>query len=208
MSIYDSGKRPDIRPLAADEAPVLAETLALAFRDNPLNRGVIRAGSVRRLRSNRHGMRATLAAALGHARILVPGSPKLGGLIALPPGGWPLPPPPLLAQVEFWLGQGVGAVRRWGRVYRELATLHPVEPHWYLQLLGVAVDAQRQGVGAALLGAWLKEVDREEAPAYLETDRRENLSFYGRGGFDVVGTDEILGVEIWRMRRPANRGDL
>jgi ribosomal protein S18 acetylase RimI-like enzyme len=208
MSAHDSEKPPNIRPLAFDEAPVLAETLARAFRDNPLNRGAIRGGSARRLRSNRYGMRATLAAALGHASILVPGRPELGGLIALPPNGWPLPPPPLLAQLEFWLGQGVGAVRRWGRAYRELATLHPVEPHWYLQLLGVAIDAQRQGVGAALLSTWLNEVDREGASAYLETDRRENLAFYRRGGFDVVGTDEILGVEIWRMRRPAWAGGL
>lgn len=186
----------------------MAESLALAFRDNPLNRAAIRGGPARRLRSNYYGMRVTLAAALDSARILVPDRPERGGLIALPPGVWPLPPPPLLAQIEYWLGQGVGTVRRWGGVYRELARLHPVEPHWYIQLLGVAPDARRQGVGAALLEALLKEVDREGAVAYLETDRRENLPFYRRSGFCVVGTGELLGVEIWRMGRPVYGGCL
>jgi ribosomal protein S18 acetylase RimI-like enzyme len=196
------------------EAPVLAETLALAFRDNPLNRAVIRGGPPRRLRSNRYGMRATLEAAIGRSSIHVPvGSapgadgPALGGLIALPPGGWPLPPPPLLAQVGFWLGQGLGPPRRWGRVYRELALLHPAKPHWYLLLLGVGVDGRRRGLGSALLEAWLQDVDADALPAYLETDRRENLSFYGRAGFEVVGSHELLATPIWRMERPACRAD-
>lgn len=200
-------------PLLAQEAPGLAESLASAFRDNPLNRAVIRQGRAGRLRANRYGMRATLSAALGRSTILVPtrsgggaGDPELGGLIALPPGGWPLPPPALLVQIECWLGQGIAPMRRWGNVYRQLARLHPPGSHWYLLLLGVPEHQRRRGIGFALLEAWLEAVDRDGAPAYLETDRPENLSFYRRAHFEVVGSLELLGTPIWRMARRAGAG--
>lgn len=203
---------PQACPLPAHEAPGLAESLALAFRDNPLNRAAIRRGRAGRLRANQYGMRATLSAALGRSTILVPtrpggdADPGLGGLIALPPGGWPLPPPPLLVQIECWLGQGIAPMRRWGSVYRQLAGLHPPGPHWYLLLLGVPEHQRRRGIGFALLEAWLEAVDREGAPAYLETDRPENLSFYRRADFEVVGRQELLGTPIWRMARRAGAG--
>ena len=44
----------------------------------------------------------------------------------------------------------------------------PEEPHWHLG--PVAVDA------------------------HLETDRPENVSFYERFGFEIVGEQEVLGV--------------
>jgi len=191
--------------MEASEALELADSLALAFRDNPLNRAAIRGSAARRVRSNRYGMRATLAAAVGRATILVPATQAgagVGGLIALAPGVWPLPPPPVFAQLEYWFGQGVGALRRWGKVYHALAALHPAEPHWYLELLGVAPEAQGRGIGVGLLEKWLQDVDREGGSAYLETDRLENIGFYNRVGFEVVGTEEILGTPIWRMGRP------
>lgn len=200
-----------VRLLEADEAAQLVETLALAFRDNPLNRAAIRGQATRRLRSNRYGMRATLAAAQDRSTILVPdrslanlAGPALGGLIALAPGAWPLPPPPLLAQFELWLGQGIGTLRRWGHVYEQLAELHPLGPHWYLQLLGVDSGVRRAGIGSSLLRAWLEVVDADGVPAYLETDRQENIAFYGQHGFEVVGTHAILKTPIWRMRRPGS----
>ncbi len=196
--------------MAFGESSALAETLALAFRDNPMNRAAIRGGPSRRLRANRCGIRGTLAAAAGRSTILVSetteiraAEPVAGGLVGLPPGAWPLPPPALLAQIQLALGQGMGTVRRWGEVYSRLAQLHLGEPHWYLLLLGVGPAGRRQGVGSALLQAWLREVDRDGVPAYLETDCRENLAFYRRAGFEVLEAHEILQTPIWRMARPS-----
>ena len=203
--------RAGVRALADGESDALAETLARAFYDNPMNRAAIRGGAARRLRASRCGIRETLATAAGRSTILVntrgSGGPQgsvLGGLIGLPPGEWPLPPPVFLAQVRLVLGQGLATMRRWGEVDDRLARLHPTEPHWYLLLLGVDPAGQRQGAGSALLEAWLKQVDCDGARAYLETDRRENLDFYRRAGFEVLEAHEILETPFWRMGRPAS----
>ena len=54
-----------------------------------------------------------------------------------------------------------------------------------------------------LLQRFIQRVDADEASAYLETDRPENLAFYGQVGFDVVREVEVLGITVWCMQRPA-----
>ncbi len=39
--------------------------------------------------------------------------------------------------------------------------------------------------------------------AYLETDKPENVDFYERFGFKVVGEKEVIGVPDWYMARSA-----
>jgi GNAT superfamily N-acetyltransferase len=79
---------------------------------------------------------------------------------------------------------------------------HPTEPHWYLAVLGVDPRLQGRGLGRALVQPVLDRCDREIVPAYLETQKPENLPFYERFGFRV--TDEI-GVpgspSVWLMWR-------
>jgi hypothetical protein len=42
--------------------------------------------------------------------------------------------------------------------------------------------------------------------AYLETAEPENVRFYDRFGFEVVGAEEVIGVPNWYMlRRPEKR---
>jgi len=182
------------------------DLLARAFRDNPLNLAVLagRDGDAR-VRANAAGMRATLASALVHGHVL---AARSGGrpravLIAAPPAGWPLPLPPLHLRLLTLAGQGLAAARRWREVFHALAAEHPTASHAYLCTLGVAPEHQRRGAGRALLEAWLAELDRDGARAYLETDRAENVPFYRRAGFRVVGETPVLGVRVWRMERPA-----
>jgi GNAT superfamily N-acetyltransferase len=83
---------------------------------------------------------------------------------------------------------------------------HPREPHYYLASLGVAPEAQGNGVGSRLLGPMLERCDREGVPAYLESSRDRNVPFYERHGFRV--TDELRlplgGPTLWLMwREPA-----
>jgi len=197
-----------IAPLADCQLLQTADVLARAFCSNPLNRAVVRSSDPDRcFRSNRHSMHTLLPTARLHGQVLVASleGEVAGGLVAAPPGRFPLPPPPLVGGLRCLIRQGWRVNRRWGMVFEALGTLHPVEPHWYLGTLGVVAPARRRGMGAALLSRWLDEVDRDGVPAYLETDSERNIRFYERAGFSVEGEASVLGVRAWRMKR-APRG--
>jgi GNAT superfamily N-acetyltransferase len=181
----------------------VVEVLSHAFRDAPLNMAVIRGGPRRRLRTNRYGMRALLASARGGGTVWTARPEGIAGaLVGVAPCRFPLPPPPLGLQLGALWGQGFSTLRRWGDVYRSLLQIHPEEPHWYLSVIGVHPDQQGQGFGRALLDRFLEHVDREGMPAYLESDRADNLPFYQRAGFEVTLTTEAAGIPIWCMWRP------
>ena len=188
--------------------------LARSFRDNPLNQAVIQKGARGRLRANYYGMRGLLDTAQGQALLWClrdEGRPVDSGkmgirgvLIAAAPGCYPLPAAPsLVHQLRLFFGQGLGVLGRWGTVFRALDAVHPLDPQWYLALLGVDPEQQGKGLGSALLQRFAQQVDADEAPAYLETDRPENVAFYGQVGFDVVREVEVLGITVWCMQRPA-----
>jgi ribosomal protein S18 acetylase RimI-like enzyme len=191
-------------PLADGEHPGAEGVLARAFRDSPLNVAVIGPDPQRRLRANLHGARALLPVAVAGGLVLVAreGDATRGLLVATPPFGWPLRAPSLRAQLRRSLGQGLRVTRRWGQVFEALARIHPREPHWYLATLGVDPLAQGRGAGTALLAAWLRSVDADAVPAWLETDRQENIGFYRQAGFEVARRTEILGASVWCMGRP------
>jgi GNAT superfamily N-acetyltransferase len=206
-AIVRTPSSPDLAQLAADERDLAAEVLAAAFRDNPLNRAVIGDSADRRLRSNRFGSRAALEVAIGpaHCRVAREAGAIRAVLVAEAPGARPLPLPTLATQLRCLYGQGWRVARRWNRVHFELQQHHPAQPHWYLDLLGTAPDAQGRGLGSALLRELLERVDVEGASSYLETDRSANLPFYERAGYAVLGEERVLGVRVWRMWRPAAR---
>ena len=188
--------------------------LALAFHDQPLDRAVVGGSAGRRLRAERAGMSATLAAARGRADVRVARadvagehSPRTDGiegvLVALPPWVFPLPAPDVGAQLRTLFAQGLRTAGRWSEVFELLAEHHPPEPVWHLSLLGVAPERQGTGVGSALLRAWLADVDAAAQAAWLETAHPRNLPLYRRFGFEVAGELEALAVPIWLMSRPA-----
>jgi len=193
-----------IAPLADSQLQQTVDALALAFCGNPLNRAVVRSDDPNRcFRSNRHSMRILLPTARLHGRVLVAtlDGEVVGGLVAAPPGCFPLPPPTLVGGLRCRIRQGWQVARRWELVFEAFEGLHPAEPHWHLGTLGVVDSARHRGLGAALLSRWLTEVDRDAAPAYLETDSEGNIRFYERAGFSLEGETSVLGVRTWRMKR-------
>jgi hypothetical protein len=92
------------------------------------------------------------------------------------------------------LSQGIRAMERWGQVNRELGLIRPVEPHWYLAVLGVAPWAWRRGWGRALVEALGQLVARQPAPIYLEADRPQSVRFYQGLGFENRAEIDVLGV--------------
>jgi ribosomal protein S18 acetylase RimI-like enzyme len=195
-----------IGPIVDSQQQPIVEVLARAFCDNPLNRVVVQSDDpLRRFRSHRESMQILLPTARQYGEVLVAtrDGNVAGGLIAAPPGGFPLPPPPVMDRLKYLIRQGWSIAQRWERVFEALDGLHPIEPHWYLAVLGVDRSAQRRGLGAALLSHWLRGVDRDAMPAYLETDGEDKIGFYERAGFSLAGEISVLGVPIWQMKRPA-----
>jgi ribosomal protein S18 acetylase RimI-like enzyme len=193
-----------VGPLAARDLAAAERVLARAFRDSPLNVAVIGTDPERRLRANLSGAHALLPVALASGVVLGARTAEglCGVLVATRPFGWPLPPPPLLANLRRVFGQGLSVASRWGEVFDALARVHPPDPHWYLATLGIEPEFQSGGRGSALLASWLEGVSADAVPAWLETDREANLAFYRRAGFEVELEVSVLDTRVWCMRRP------
>jgi GNAT superfamily N-acetyltransferase len=129
-----------------------------------------------------------------------------GVAIWVPPGKWPYPPRIQVRQVFGALRAflpDVGSLGRGGRILRVVEQAHPKVPQWYLQLLMVDPDVQRQGIGGLLQAPILERCDREGLPAWLETQKEENLAYYQRFGFELVTEHHPVedGPSMWSLRR-------
>ncbi len=126
-----------------------------------------------------------------------------GGAFWLPPGEPKRRTRDTIGEATALLpGIGLGGARRGTRMDALLQRHHPAEPHWYLEVLSIAPEHQRQGHGGALLRPVLERCDRDELPAYLETNRESNLPYYRRFGFEL--TERISLPEsppLWLMWR-------
>lgn len=181
----------------------LLEALALAFRDNPMNRAIHGPSPRRRVRANRAGLRALVLD--GHpwtrTRVIANENGVVGGFVAVPPGGFPLPGASLWRQLGCLVGQGARAMDQWGFVSEALRREHPSEPHWYVAVLGVVPEGRRRGHGGRLLEALASLAAEDPCPLYLESDRPESVSFYRARGFEVRGELAPLGIPCWRLER-------
>lgn len=79
---------------------------------------------------------------------------------------------------------------------------HPSKPHWYLNVLGTAPEAQGRGIGSAVMETVLDRCDQERSGAYLESSKEANVAFYERHGFRVVHEHDLpRGPRLWLMWR-------
>jgi ribosomal protein S18 acetylase RimI-like enzyme len=86
--------------------------------------------------------------------------------------------------------------------YGVITRARPPEPHWYLSTIGIAPAHQRKGFGTTLLRPMLERADVGSELVYLETFRPENVPYYERFGFRVVGEADIReGPHMWSMSR-------
>ncbi|MCY1235094.1 Acetyltransferase (GNAT) domain protein [compost metagenome] len=75
--------------------------------------------------------------------------------------------------------------------FEKMEQSHPKEAHWYLPQIGVEPNAQGEGIGAALMHHALAHCDQERALAYLEASKPQNIPFYRRFGFEVMGEIQV-----------------
>jgi len=112
--------------------------------------------------------------------------------------------PPSLKMMPSALSatRGLGPLVRLIKLKRTWGKRDPKQPHWHLTFLGVAPDFQGKGIGSKMMVFYCDIVDRDMIEAYHEMGP-ENVHFYERFGFKVVGEETINGVKNLYMLRPA-----
>lgn len=194
---------PRTRRVSPDDIGALSRRLADAFLEDPVSVYLFPSEGSREARLRRYF-------AWQLRRVFIPKGEAwttedlAGASLWMPPRQRP-------PEISEGLGQLIPVMmilgRRTGRALRlveQLEARHPKTTHYYLGTIGTDPARQRHGVGSALLSVVLDRLDREEMPAYLESSREENLSFYHRHGFEVSGeVTAAPGVHLWLMwRRP------
>jgi len=85
-----------------------------------------------------------------------------------------------------------------------IASLKPSTEHWYLDTIATDPDLHGQGLGGRLLDHDLAVRDAAGDACALDTHTAENVGFYGRRGFEVIGEGPLgEGIDVYMMFRPA-----
>lgn len=183
-------------------------SLARAFYDDPLF-GYFQPDLLRQQRSLPTFMRATMldATPFGETWAAVSNGKAKGIAAWLPPGAYPRSAARTVRVNVRSAPALLHATTRMPEALRLLATVdkvHPKTEHWYLALLGVDPELQGRGVGTRLLEPVLARCDADRLPAYLETQKPENVSWYARSGFEVVEEIRLPRAKcppIWTLLR-------
>jgi ribosomal protein S18 acetylase RimI-like enzyme len=132
-----------------------------------------------------------------------PGGDALGAALWYPPGTKKHSFRETVAESLPFLPAGLPHLGKATRLQRLVVSNWPKEPHWYLSVLSVSPESQRQGHGGTLLQPGLDAADQQGAGCWLETQRESNIPFYARFGFELIKELEVEpGVRLWLMWRP------
>ena len=126
----------------------------------------------------------------------------VGGALWAPPGADAVHPddePGLTAALVELSGPHL---ERMSTCLEQFGSVHPTEPAWYLNFLGVDPAHQGQGTGAALLREVLDRADAAGDAAYLEATNLRNRQLYERHGFrctaEITLPDGPTAYAMWR----------
>lgn len=197
-----------VRVLQSGEHQAGAAAIAAGHADYPSFRYLF-PDPRRRARALRAFFTATVRDGIRYGTTLAAWRGSLVAAIGvwLPPGGFPwstrrkLAASPALTRV---LTADPRAFRAFVRYGARMERVHPTEPHWYLEVLSVRPEHQRQGLGSQLVTPILERADGERLPCYLETADPANVEYYRRFGFEVVNPAlEVIpgGPPLITMRR-------
>lgn len=92
------------------------------------------------------------------------------------------------------------------RFHAAMHRFRPVEPHWYLAVLGTDPAHQGKGHASAVLAPVLERCDTEGIGAYLESSKEANLPYYRRHGFELIRAEQPVDAAppmylMWRDPR-------
>ena len=195
--------------MRAHELPAVVAALARAFYDDPLFRHFV-PDPIAQSKALLAFMGAGVTDAKPFGEIWLA---RTGGKVAcaavwLPPGSYPRGTRRDVMTNLRGLPTFIRSGRRLAGAIRLLTAVDKAhhelrEPHYYLAILGTDPLFQRSGAGHAALRPVLERCDTEGLPAYLETQKEENVAYYARHAFDVVEKLEVEGAPpLWTLLRP------
>jgi GNAT superfamily N-acetyltransferase len=196
--------------LGVSDIESASHTLARAFENDPFFRQLFPHPATRQQDTVR-SLRCLLRFAVCHGEVYATSSGMEGVALWAPPemtrvgSLWHF-----IETGAIWLPLTVG-VRFMRRIMaylrhteRHWARLAP-EPHWYLQVLGVAPEHQGHGYSRRLMEGQLQRIAEAGLPCCLDTENPKNLSFYEHLGFRRLEETVIPGIEgpvrCWLFRR-------
>jgi ribosomal protein S18 acetylase RimI-like enzyme len=195
----------EVVDLGPAETPEGVGVCARGMRDNPLHVAAFGPDPERRLDALTRMFTAFFKTYKGQEPF---GLRRDGALVAAtgvgPPGSCPNRPTvgQRVRLTPVVLALGPRTASRMGAWMKAWAERDPDDTHSHLGPLAVDAHLQGQGIGTVLLDEYCRRLDAAAQTGYLETDKAENVRFYERGGFEVVGEADVIGVRNWFMRRP------
>jgi GNAT superfamily N-acetyltransferase len=188
-----------VRRAVAEDFGALAATLARAFHDDPVT-AFFYPDAERRPAHARRFFHIRLRQ-LEPQRAIYTTPDRTGAALWAEPGRWREDLRQALMLLPM-LPALLPHLRSAARAVREIEVRHPERPHYYLSVLGTEPAQQGGGIGSALLGPVLERCDAAGMPAYLESSRETNVSFYARHGFEVTERMQLPdGPPLWLMWR-------
>lgn len=197
---------PEIRTATAAELDHVGQVHADAFTDDPIYHWLVPDRS--RWEASAAPWFTSLARReVRHGAEVLVDDDLRGAAIWLPPERWkPGGPGDAVAMAVPSLRLYRDRLRIAARLMARMERMHPKAEHWYLAMLGVGTDHQGTGVGGALIRAVTERCDAEGVAAYLETGKRDNVSYYVRHGFAVQDEIRVAGGPpmwlMWRLPQP------
>jgi ribosomal protein S18 acetylase RimI-like enzyme len=193
-----------IRELGTDDLSAAIGVVARGMRDNPLNIAAFGNDVGTRLEQLQRMFAIALPMVLRKGVMLgaFDGETLVGVAAMVPPGRCqPSASEKIALLPRMMFGIGFGGIVRIARWQGEWGKHDWPEPHWHVGPVAVDAHLQGQGIGRALMSESCTRIDRAGHAGYLETDKRQNVEFYKRFGFETIGEAPVLNTPNWFMGR-------
>lgn len=76
-------------------------------------------------------------------------------------------------------------------VFNQVSKNRPKEPYWYLSILGIDPLFHGKGLGSRLMEYATNQFDTNNSLAYLESSNSQNIAFYEKHGFNLLGKVQV-----------------
>lgn len=201
-----------VMTLSFDQLVEIVSVLSDAFQDYPVMRYVLGpddpgAGAPYKVRLHRLVQLFVSARAYRNEPMMgvrdASGSLVAAAVMSLPKSSTPLPAFIALREA-VWAELGPEARSRYDAYVAAANFFAAMPPHHHLNMVGVRRAHQRSGLAREVLDAVhrLPSEDPESAGVSLTTERFENVAFYERFGYKVVGHARIgPDLETWGLFR-------